>query len=114
MTSSQPHPVDASGSDGSGESTLTRAHLLWWVAALALVFFLASASVWLAPPDSTVAAWWPASGVAVALGLRTPRRLLPFTLLAIFVVTALANAGVADRGTSRRASASRTPARWPA
>jgi PAS domain S-box-containing protein len=80
------------GGDESGAGGLTRSHVLWWVAALVVVFFLGSASVWLAPPGSSVAAWWPASGVAVALGLRTPRRLLAGTLLAIFVVTAFANA----------------------
>ncbi|KRF30254.1 hypothetical protein ASG94_19780 [Nocardioides sp. Soil805] len=56
-----------------------------------LIFFLASASVWLAPQGSSVAAWWPASGVAVALGLRTRRDRLAATLVAIVVVTTAAN-----------------------
>lgn len=65
---------------------------LWWAAGLAVTFLLASASVWLAPPQSSVAAWWPASGVAVALGLWTRRDRLPVTVLGIAVVTTLANA----------------------
>jgi PAS domain S-box-containing protein len=83
---------DLARRDVRGFGTLPRSPVLWWLAALVAIFFLASASVWLAPPDSSVAAWWPASGVAVALGLRTPRRLLAAMLLAIFVVTTAANA----------------------
>ncbi|WP_457208209.1 MASE1 domain-containing protein, partial [Nocardioides sp. P5_C9_2] len=64
---------------------------LWWTAALVTIFLLASASVWLAPQGSSVAAWWPASGVAVALGLRTRRDRLAVTILAIVLVTVLAN-----------------------
>jgi PAS domain S-box-containing protein len=74
-----------------GWSTAPRAWVLWWAAALVVVFLLASASVWLAPPQSSVAAWWPASGVAVALALWTRRDRLPLTVIGIAVVTVLAN-----------------------
>ncbi len=62
------------------------------LAFLGLVFFLMTSSVVLAPPGSSVAAWWPAAGVSVAAVLWAPRRRLWVMALGIAATSFAANA----------------------
>jgi diguanylate cyclase (GGDEF)-like protein/PAS domain S-box-containing protein len=55
------------------------------------VFGLGLAAVALAPSGSSVAAWWPAAGLAVAVTALAPRRLRWVTVLTVVLASALAN-----------------------
>ncbi|MBD8868525.1 ATP-binding protein [Nocardioides donggukensis] len=61
------------------------------VPALLAVLALGQVSVALAPPGSSVAAWWPAAGVSVALALWTRPGLLWIAVGGIFVFSGAAN-----------------------
>jgi len=58
---------------------------------LLLVFLLGWGFVTLAPPNSHVAAWWPAAGVSVLLVLRLHRSHWLWGLLGVVLVTTLSN-----------------------
>ncbi|QYH34921.1 ATP-binding protein [Salinibacterium sp. M195] len=58
---------------------------------LFVVFLLGWGFVALAPPDSHVAAWWPAAGVSTLLVLRLHRSHRAWGVLGIVIVTAISN-----------------------
>jgi PAS domain S-box-containing protein len=59
--------------------------------ALAGVYLLGTSAVLFTHPDSTVAFWWPAAGVAVAMVALAPRSWWPALAAAVVVVSAAAN-----------------------
>ncbi len=57
-----------------------------------LAIYLAGAgAVLFAPPESQVASWWPAAGVAITLIMIAPRRSWPLLAVGIVIAVALAN-----------------------
>lgn len=61
------------------------------VVALPVIFGLGALAVALAPPETGVAAWWPAAGASVLLLAWMPARLRPLAVLALVVTTGAAN-----------------------
>lgn len=87
-------PADVALADDQ-DTDRSRAAFPWWGWALAVVVIFAASvlGVRLAPPGSEVAIWWPAAGLSVLLVLLVRgRRERAAALVAVFVVTALANA----------------------
>src|SRR5436190_5591121 len=65
--------------------------LAWAALMLALVYVAGVGAVLFRPPDTMVAAWWPAAGVAVALLVLSPPRALGVLAAGIVLTSGLAN-----------------------
>lgn len=58
---------------------------------LAAVYLLGTGAVWFTPADGSVAYWWPAAGVSVALVALAPRAWWPAMAAGVAIVSTLAN-----------------------
>ena len=70
---------------------LRRRELAWAAVLLALVYVCGAGAVLFRPADSTLATWWPAAGVAVALLVLWPPRVRLLLALGVVVTSGLAN-----------------------
>lgn len=80
--------------EGTGRSAYTTlARVPWLVALLGLtgVYLLGLGSVLFAPEGSTVAVWWPAAGLSVALLVALPRSWMLALAVGVVVFSGLAN-----------------------
>ncbi|HEX6487114.1 MAG TPA: MASE1 domain-containing protein, partial [Nocardioidaceae bacterium] len=84
-------PAGPPGRTGPRPAFVARHPLLLVAGLLAAVFLLGVTSVLLAPADTRVAVWWPAAGLSAVLLLLAPRAWRPRLVLAVALVSALAN-----------------------
>ena len=84
-------PAGPPGRTGPRPAFVTRHPLLLVAVLLSAVFLLGVTSVLLAPADTRVAVWWPAAGLSAVLLLLAPRAWRPYLVLAVALVSALAN-----------------------
>ncbi|GAA1694865.1 hypothetical protein GCM10009808_09940 [Microbacterium sediminicola] len=70
-----------------------RASPWWmWLVVIIAIFVASRAGIAFTPPESPVAAWWPAAGIAAWFALMNPRSRLWAVTVMVVIVTAAANA----------------------